>query len=185
MSNAARISVLLGLLVTVGSCSTVSYIQDWDTQRDFSAYQSFAWFERPPSQNRGQPPTEANSIVTNRIRRAVSADFERRGLVPEPVGEADIFVTYYLVLRARTVLHHSGWAFPYGRWGWGYGWGWGGGWTSARTFTEGTLVVDVLDGKRRELVWRGIADGAFRKPNPTDEQVARVVTRVLEGFPPA
>jgi len=53
------------------------------------------------------------------------------------------------------------------------------------TYTEGTIVVDVLDTKTRTLVWRGIAENAFRKPNPDDEKVAKIIEKVMTDFPPA
>ncbi len=87
-------------------------------------------------------------------------------------------------------MYHTGWSMPMGYrggWGWG-GWGWGGGWSGGRssmeTYTEGTIVVDVLDTKTRTLVWRGIAENAFRKPNPDDEKVAKVIGKVMLNFPP-
>jgi hypothetical protein len=45
------------------------------------------------------------------------------------------------------------------------------------------VVVDVLDAGRRQLIWRGIAEGALRRPNPTDEDIAKVVNRLMASFP--
>ena len=53
-----------------------------------------------------------------------------------------------------------------------------------RHYTEGTIVVDVLDTKTRTLVWRGSAENAFRKPNPDDEKVAKIIGKVMQDFPP-
>jgi len=188
MDRGARSLVMGALLLMVGGCSSVTYIVDWDTQHDFSDYKTFAWFELAPSPHRGQPPNQANAIVAGRIRRSVTSEIEGRGLVKAEVGDADAMVTYALVLQSHSVMYHTGWAYPMGGWRWGWGgggWGgWGGGWSSSRIYTEGTLVVDVLDGKRRQLVWRGVAERAFKKPNPTDEQVAKIVARVMQDFTP-
>jgi hypothetical protein len=187
-----KLTRYLGLsvaLVAIISCSTASYVVDWDTQQDFGGVRTYAWFELAPSPDKGEPPTRANAIVAGRIHRAVDQVLAAKGLEKAEVGEADLMVTYALVLQPRIVMYHTGWAYPYGGWYWGWGWhgwgGWGGGWSTSRTYTEGTLVVDVLDGAKRRLVWRGIAEGAFTKSNPTDDQVASVVARVLRDFPPA
>ena len=184
----ARIACIGAQLVVFGSCSSVSYVVDWDTQHNFNGHQTYTWFERAPSPNRGQPPTEANSIVAGRISRSVNNALQSRGLEQAPAGEADLMATYFLVLQARTVMYHTGWAYPMAGWGWGPRWGWGGGWgggrSSLETVTEGTLVIDILDGKSRKLVWRGVADRAFRKPNPSDEQVAGYIERLMRDFPP-
>lgn len=128
-------------------------------------------------------PAIPNAIVADRIRRSVTGTLADKGLQPEAAGEADLLVTYHIALRQGMRVYNSGWGYPYyGCCGWGYGWG--GGYSSARMYLEGTLLVDVLDGKQRRLVWRGIADGAFKGPNPSDEQVAKVVARVMRSFPP-
>ena len=189
MKRLTRLLVMGALLAALGSCSTASYVVDWDTQQDFSGYRSYAWFQLAPSPDKGEPPTRANAIVAGRIHRAVDQALAAKGFTKAEVGDADLMVTYALVLQPRVVMYHTGWAYPYGGWSWGWGWrgwgGWGGGWSTTRTYTDGTLVVDVLDGAKRQLVWRGVADGAFTKPNPADDKVAEVVARVLRDFPPA
>jgi hypothetical protein len=33
-------------------------------------------------------------------------------------------------------------------------------------------------------VWRGVGEGAFTKMNPSDEKVAKKVSKILATFPP-
>lgn len=193
MRQVARFIGWGGLVLLLSSCSTVNYVVDWDTSRSFSDFRSFAWFERatPGDQT---PQTLPNDIVNARIQRSVSAELGRAGLEAKPLGDADLLVTSHVALSHKLVLYSSGWgAYPYypywGGWGccwgrWGWGGSWGGGFTRAVTYVEGTLVIDVVDRTSRRLVWRGIAEGAFRKPNPSDAEVAQVVAGLLEGFPP-
>ena len=51
-----------------------------------------------------------------------------------------------------------GWGFGFG-WGWGPGWGMGMGFTQTTTTPEGTLYIDIVDAKTKELVWQGIVTG--------------------------
>jgi hypothetical protein len=193
-----RIALFVGfaaLLLIVGSCSSTRFIVDHDTRHDFSGYSSYAWFKLAPPPDRARPPSNENTILTRRIRWAVDGELAGRGLEKTELGEADFLVSYMLVLRARMVMYHTGWSVPMGgrgRWGWGGwgwgGWGWGAGWgggrSSLETFTEGTIVVDVLDPDTRTLVWRGVIERAFRKPNPDDEKIRKLVARVMQDFPP-
>jgi hypothetical protein len=162
-------------------------VVDHDTRHDFSGASSYAWFKLAAPPDQAKPPTEENTILTRRIRWAVDGELASKGFAAKPVGEADLLVTYSLVLQSRMVMYHTGWSAPYGYWGWG-GWGWGVGWsggrTSVDTYTEGTIVVDVLDSESRRLVWRGIVENAFNKANPDDEKIGKVVSRVMEEFPP-
>ncbi len=187
MKRVPWIGGLGATFLLLSACSSVSYVSDWDTQKDFSGYQTFAWYELAATPDRGAPPAAPNAIVADRIRRSVQGELGGKGLTAEAAAEADLLVTYHIAIRQGMRVYNSGWGHPYrGCWGWGgYGYGWGGGYGSARLVTEGTLIVDVLDGKTRRLVWRGIAEGAFKKPNPSDDQVAKIVTRVLTDFPPA
>ncbi len=52
---------------------------------------------------------------------------------------------------------------------------------------EGTLVVDILDRRTHELLWRGTAEGALIDPrvsNQPQEEIDRIVREILRDFPP-
>lgn len=75
--------------------------------------------------------------------------------------------------------------------GWGYGWGWGwnpwmwGGNTSVNRYTEGTLTIDFIDAKKKELIWQGQGEGVLTKRmEKKDENIKEFVTRILEQYPP-
>ncbi|MEE4273140.1 MAG: DUF4136 domain-containing protein [Thermoanaerobaculales bacterium] len=188
MRKLALIAAAAAALVVLGSCSSTRYVIDQDSRHDFSSYSSYAWFKLAAPPDQAEPPTEANTILTRRIRWAVDGELGDKGYQEKPVGDADFLVTYSLVLQSRMVMYHTGWSAPYGYWGWG-GWGWGVGWsggrTSVNTYTDGTIVVDVLDTGTRKLVWRGIVESAFKGQNPDDDKIRKVVNRVMAEFPPA
>ncbi len=191
MKKLTLIVALAVLALIAGSCSSTRYIVDSDTRHDFGGYSTYAWFQLASPPDKAKPPTEANTILTRRIRWAIDGALAGKGLNTGEVGDADFLVTYSMVLQSKMVMYHTGWSMPMGGWGWG-GWrggGWGGGWSGGRsstdTYTEGTIVVDVLDTKTRTLVWRGIAENAFTKPNPDDEKVAKIIGKVMQDFPPA
>jgi hypothetical protein len=182
MRTLLRFGGLAAVLLALGGCST-SYVVDWDVTNDFSGDRTYAWYELATPRGEGVPQAVPNEIVADRVRRSVTATLEAKGLRPAAAGEADLLVTHGIVLQRGVRIYHSGWGGPYwGCCGWGGGPGWG--YTSARSYVKGTLVLDVLDGSRRRLVWRGIAEGGFTRPNPSDERVAEVVARVMESFPP-
>jgi hypothetical protein len=59
---------------------------------------------------------------------------------------------------------------------------------AAGGLTVGTIVLDVIDARTDELVWRGWAEGALFEA-PRSDQLAQyadeVVGKILEGFPPS
>ena len=69
-----------------------------------------------------------------------------------------------------------------------YGVGWYGHTYRARPahvhwYKEGTLVIDIVDRRGRQLVWRGVGVGAMRDMRPGNDLKA-AVREVLARFPP-
>lgn len=94
-----------------------------------------------------------NSITNRALRDAIEAAFVRRGYVVADAAP-DFEVAFYA--SARDKLDLSAWDYGYVRRpGWWRGWGprWGG--PSLMEYTEGSVVIDVIDAQSRELLWRG------------------------------
>jgi hypothetical protein len=163
------------LAVVTTACSTMTVTADHDSQVDFSSYTSFALFERPVKERRGP---QMSDLVDGRIAASVAADLSSKGLASKAPSNADILVTFYTAVSRRVVVNGGGW--------YGYRWRyWGSGMTYVNSYPEGTLVIDIIDRRTRELVWRGVGAGAFSKMNPADEQVGKKVARVLRDYPPS
>jgi hypothetical protein len=82
----------------------------------------------------------------------------------------------------------------YDTYGYGAGSWWGGYWgggmttTTVRTYTEGTLILDVIDGERNELIWRGSASKTIDEmdsPEQREKTVQEAVGKLLKDFPPS
>ena len=74
-----------------------------------------------------------------------------------------------------------------GYYGWrtGYYGVWGGYETRVTQYTEGTLVIDLIDARRNQLVWEGIAVDRVREDTRRNPQnaVDQVVAQVFAEFP--
>jgi hypothetical protein len=69
----------------------------------------------------------------------------------------------------------------------GYGYGWLPLYGSPGRQMAGTLVVDILDREKHELLWRGTAEGALIDARRTDQQqesIDKIVREVLKEYPP-
>ena len=76
---------------------------------------------------------------------------------------------------------------PYGHWTphqYGYWPGAPFGYTEVRRYNEGTVVLDMIDRKTKQLVWTGSVTSAVKRSNPPSERIATVVEKLLEAFPP-
>jgi len=72
--------------------------------------------------------------------------------------------------------------------GWGYGWGYGwnpymmygyGGQTTVSTSTQGTLFIDLIDAKKKEMIWQGEGVGTLTKNVDKKMKSAEFVTKFL------
>jgi hypothetical protein len=174
MRRLVHIGLRALIIVPILSCSSMTVRADHDSQNDFSGYASFAIFARQGNEKK-QP--QMSPIVDRRIGDAMAAELRAKGFDTSSPHNADFLVTFYTAVRRRVVVHHGGW------YGW-RGWGWRGGTRWVNSYPEGTLVIDIIDRRDRQLVWRGVGEGAFSTTNPSDEKVAKRVAKILSSFPP-
>lgn len=186
MKRTATCTAVLATIIFVLSCSSTSVRTDHDHEADFSTYASFAWF----SDADGDQPSAAtgNQIIDRRIRRSIAARILSKGLTQAPPDTADLLLTYYVSLDRRLRMYSTGWGYGWG-WGgphWGYGYscwpGWG--YTTVSTYHEGSIIVDIVDREKEQLVWRGVATRVLGKKSSSVEKIDQTMGRLMAGFPP-
>ncbi len=184
MPLACRV-LLFPALLLLAACPKIN--SDWDRETDFRQYRTFAVRTgHQLQQNRMVPVT--NDIVDNRILNAIRRELLGKGL-REVTRDPDLYATYL----ARTENRQEIWSTvdpPY-VYGWGYRrWGyWSPGFQRfmVTNYTEGTLAVDLVDARRRELVWRTYITDTI-DPNMSGEKMernlAKVMDKAFDKFPP-
>jgi uncharacterized protein DUF4136 len=172
------------MLGAVAFAEKVSY--DFDRNADFSQFKTFGFKEGTRS---------GNALVDDHIEKAIAASLAVRGLT-EDESTPDLFVVTHLTLDKQKDITAYSAAPAYGL----YGWHWGGGWGTTdvrvRDLLTGTLIIDMADAKKGDLIWRGIGVKevkSIRKsqgvdstgmPESVDRNVAEAVTKILKNFPP-
>lgn len=157
----------------VFACSTLSTGADYDPSTDFSRYKTWD-LKEDGSIN--------NPLLARRIETAVSGELAKKGMTRN-TSNPDLWVAVHGRLSKQTQIH------TYDT-GWGYGWRWGGGMTTS-TVSEvpvGTLIVDMVDASRKELVWRGTASDTLdpeASPEKKEKNLQEAMAQLLAKFPPA
>ena len=91
----------------------------------------------------------------------------------------DIIVNIFTKERERVEVYQN---YEFG-WGWGPYWGMG--YSNVTTTPEGTLFIDIIDAKTKELVWQGEGSGYLTKDtNKKDARIKEFVSKILEQYPP-
>ncbi len=175
-----KIAYMLAGIVAAGAaagCSSTSYNFDFDPEVSFADYRTWAWIEEvvPDEQHdRGMDP-----LIERRFVNRIETELELKGYQKPRSGMPDFVVNFVLTTQEKVDVrsHYAGWGYyPYG-----------GMQTTARQWTEGTLIIDIIDVRSEEVVWRGWAKGSLES-NMSSEQITKgvdeVVTGILGRFPP-
>ena len=170
----AKLFLPLLLLAFVG-CGSVSVTTDYDTKANFDTYKTFAFYKP------GIDKAEISDLDKKRIMRAIEAELVTKGM--QKSVAPDVLVSLFTKSRERVNVQNNV--------GFGYGWGWrpmwgGGMQMNVNSYTEGTLFVDIIDAKTKELVWQGIGSGALttRSVERKEERIQEFVQEILTQYPP-
>ena len=142
-----------------------------------------------PSLKTGIDKAEISDLDKRRILRAIEAELLAKGLTKSE--NPDLLISLFTKSQQRVDVYNNQWG--YGAWGWGgyYGPGWGPGWgwgwdrPSVSTSTQGTLYIDFIDAKKKELVWQGMGTGYLsRNIEQKEERIREFVNKIMEKYPP-
>jgi len=169
---------VLLLAACAGGLKTTS---DWDPASDFTALQTYAW--KPDAEG----GAGVDQLTDNRIRVAIEADLNGKGLREAALAQADIVVAYQITTQEQTdyTTMNTGWGGGYGGY-YGYG-GAGMSTTTATTYTNGTLIIGLFNADTQELLWHGSGTTKLNEklsPEKRTESVNHAVIKILEKFPP-
>jgi hypothetical protein len=173
--------IVAGLLAAaaLAGCETGPTVRtDIDPNADLSGFRTFTWIYQAA-------PRGMNPLLYERVRNSIDRSLTARGFRQADPG--DFAVAFTIGSRDRVQVTDFG---PYGpgfsRWGYGWGrGGWGGSWgrnTEVRTFTEGSLVIDIYDVRTKMPVWHGLATQEIGS-NVSQATIDRGVDAVIARFP--
>ena len=183
---AALVATGLALLLSTTACtsSRVGVSNDFDHAVNFSAYKTWAWYPKQQADTQGGPAKGYESFVDQRIRTAVASDLAAKGLT-EVAQAPDVFVAYSARVenQQQASPYYNGLGYPYGYGYGGYG-GYGRSYTPVTQYKAGTVIIDIVDARRKELAWRGTGMAALNQNNISQDEATRIVTGILGTYPP-
>ncbi len=185
MKHLITLFSLAALTLFLTACAPRVLVEK-DNAAQFSGLHTFAWVTPPPGPVRN--PILDSQILEERVRRAVVADLTRRGYVETtPDKSPDFIVTCHTVGKQK--LQSTGPTFGFGfidAFPSGYGsvifpMGMG---NDVQSYEQGTLMLDIIDGHSKRLVWRGWTKDWVNRDNYSAKAVNKAVQEILAKFPP-
>ena len=154
---------------------------DYDKSASFAGYKTYA-------QKEGTKVGQ--QLIDDRIAAAIDKELATKGLTKSEANP-DLVVVYHVAFDKEKDIStfSSGYGGGYGP----YGYGWGGGWGSTTTNTTvrdilvGTMVIDMADAAKKQVVWRGMGVkevNTTANPEKRDKSINEAVKKILKNFPP-
>ena len=148
--------LLLGLMLS--GCATIKTGSHHDEAASFEGYRTFTWIaDNPMIVGQGDSPS-VSPLTQKKIVDAIEEELTRKGFIlTNNRDNADFALAYTVGTRERIEATSYPTAYR-GAWGWHlYGRYYYETEVVHRMYTDGTLGVDVFDGKTKQPVWHGWA----------------------------
>lgn len=180
-----RTAWLMVLTVCLSACSAFKVQTDHDPTADFSSFKTFA-FAGPAEMNKGG--IYDNSLMQKRIESAVARELTAKGLRQVGLDEPqDLRVHYWVTVLDKQRLESGGTSVgvargPYGGYGWGAGYGGG---VTTVDYKEGTLILDLIEPTKKQLVWRATIVGTLQDSTKDNVELGnKAIAEAFESYPP-
>ncbi|CAA0198686.1 DUF4136 domain-containing protein [Tenacibaculum maritimum] len=160
------------LLLIMSSCSSVRVATDYDTKVDFDKYKTFAFYKK------GIDKASISDLDKKRIMRAIESELLAKGMTKS--SNPDILISLFTKSRERVNITDNSFNGFY------YPWYYGVNPVTVSQYTEGTLFIDLIEAKNKELVWQGIGTGALRMHNieKKEARIKEFVAKIMSEYPP-
>ena len=171
------LALLAAALPAIASAQKTTY--DFDKSAPFAQFRTYS--------TRAGTPTK-NELVDKRILAAIEAQLAAKGFTRNDANP-DVVVLFHMAFDEQKDISTFSSGPMYG----GYGYGWGGGWGATTTDVRvreilvGTLAIDMVDAKTKQMAWRGLGTKEIdtnAKPEKREENINKAVEKIFRNYPP-
>lgn len=175
--------VAILLFACASGCSGIDVKTDFDETADFSKYRTFAFAGMTDLNQTG---VLSNSLMRKRIEGAVTRELTTKGLRHVEVDQnPDLLIHYWMGVKDKQRIDTTGPAM--GAYGWSGRYGYGAGYSGVTTYEyrQGTLITDLIDSTKKELVWRAtMAANLEDTPQENIKLGNQAIAKAFEQYPP-
>lgn len=189
MFKAGFLTLLVAIFCLSGCATKPRVSTDYDASYNFASLKSFAV-------KSAKQDTKENILISpftlSHIHSLVNSELAKRY---QSVGESsspDFYVTYHVVMEEKLEPSAYDQMYGFGYWGRSYRYpssifyrpNLDGG---VRVYNQGSLIIDMVDAKTQQPIWRGVSEKRLNKglsPQKQREILTGAVLEVLTQFPP-
>jgi hypothetical protein len=174
----------LALAVLLSGCATMKVQSEFNPKAPFESYRTYTWLKAAPGTE--QAPAVRDPDLRARVIMEIDRELAKKGLTPAPEGaEPDLLVWVHGFHTQRIDVANYGYAY-----GGAYMYGPYGGAAVAmpvvdvRQYADGTLLIDLVDAKTKELSWRGTATDTAQSADQLRANIGVAIKKLMEIYPP-
>ncbi len=171
--KAAPIFSIASLVVLLLGCTTTSVNYDFDKEYDFSPVKSYAWMTMPQN-------VRAEEFLIKRVKSALNRELNAKGITQAP-DNPDFLIALHGSRESKVQV--TDWGYSYGPFGRRIG--------ESRIdvsqYEQGTLIVDFVEAKTKQMIWRGTASRVLDPgvtPQDKERLINEAVIEIMKHFPP-
>lgn len=160
------------LAIGLASCSGLKFVQDHDSSINFNRYETYNFTPAADS-------IPVNQMTKKRLFNAISDEMNGNDI--RWSAEPDLFVHVHMLMKGKSNTNVS-----YGQ---GETYNLGSGFSTTYVdyseYSEGSVFFDIIDIKRKQLVWSGKVSGKIKGSDILKEKdVYKIVKKAFRNFPP-
>lgn len=191
------LAVGLAMLTGVSACTPRVNVEQ-RANVNFSQYRTFDFADTEVKTSGDGNPLLRSSITQDRFKQAIASELSKRGLRQVENNPDFLVTTHTFVEKAERTVYDTqpgpGFAYPYAvsyRGGYlpvNYGYWYGPSYYSqprTEQYREGTLVIDFIDRRTNNLVWRGSIADPIDDAGRLGSEFSRNAKDILDKFPVA
>ncbi|MCB0479804.1 MAG: DUF4136 domain-containing protein [Flavobacteriales bacterium] len=159
-------------VILFSSCSSITVVTDYDKTVDFTKYKTYN-IKSPRMAGDGTiDPEKLSKRNIEAIHSNIELQMNQKGYVKS--ANPDVWIIFYIKidtkqeLRTTSTGYYAGNPYYYGGY---YGYNTGFSDVSVVEYTEGSIIIDLVDSKDDVLVWQGVGKKTINenKIDHTDE----------------
>jgi hypothetical protein len=160
----------------IGCSPQVTVFSDADPDYDLWTYKTFDWGQKIKIEE-GRNPLYYNELNDKRIKAAVLDQMTMRGYQLTS-DNPDLIFHYHIIIDNQSVVTPEPYGYSYGPY-----------WSQMQTFTyrQGTLILDLMERKSQNLIWRGwaVIDIDQIPPDRVSEIIKTTIAKIFKKYPKA
>ena len=180
-----RSAALLALGLLLAGCASRPEVRTQTAANaNLAGYHTYAFMPKPGTDKDGY-----KTLNTQTLERAVAREMLARGYALVAADQAELLINFNVKEKDKVegdVGPTAGFGYGWGRhYGYGYGFGFDDYYNGITTVTEGSLMIDLIDRSRNEVVWSGTAVGELTKKvlNNPEPAIDRSVADIFARYP--